>query len=534
MTLQPSRRAVMAGAAVTAAVAASTSALNVSGHISGTVFHDRLASGALSTGNSGIGGVLVSNGHEVVATDSKGRWALPWRPGHGVFVIKPQGWAFARELPGFGHGWRPHVDPEQNIAFGLVPVAEPTTFDVALLADTQPQTDLELDYLRDTVLDDVARSGAAFAINHGDVVFDDLRLYDRYLRLVAGTGIPWHHCPGNHDMNAASDHTADRFAVWKRKIGPTHYAFEFGRCTFIILNNVEPLPPGQLTSTGYDYRGAIGLEQLAFVRNLLARTPRDRLIVLSMHIPLVGFEAPDDPAGHTADRNALLTLLADRLHAVSFAGHTHTTEHHYIGDAGRTDGHHHHVLTAASGSWWSGPFDHRGAPIARSRDGNPRGFHLLSVEGHRYATRFVPNAEARGDVGQFTLCARGANSHSLLSDGRLVIGRGALGEAELVLNVYDGGPRTKVRMSLSARGGLSTTVSANMERMAIRCPGTVHHFDRHRSTLKSWVEACPSSHVWTTALPLSLAAGVYTATATIDDEYGREQSKTALIEILDT
>jgi C terminal of Calcineurin-like phosphoesterase/Calcineurin-like phosphoesterase len=534
VTLQASRRAVLTGAAVAAAHAATAPPLNLTQYVSGAVFHERTGSSAAAGVNPGVGGVLVSNGFDVVATDSDGRWRLPWRPGCGVFAIKPQGWAFTREQAGLRHGWRPHVAPDQSIVFGLIPSVEPAIFEVALLADTQPQTDLELDYLRDTVLDDVARSGAAFAINHGDVVFDDLSLYDRYLRLVSGSGMTWHHCPGNHDMNGAGDGTFDRFAVWKRKIGPTHYAFEFGRCTFIILNNVAPLPPGQVTPTGYDYSGNIGQEQLAFVRNLLARTPRDRLVILSMHIPLVGLEAPDDPAGHTADRAALLHLLADRPHAVSFAGHTHTTEHHYLSTADGRGLHHHHVLTAASGSWWSGPFDHRGVPIARSRDGNPRGFHLMSIEGHRYTTRFVPSAEAKGEAGQFALCLKQNGNRSLLSDGRLVLTRGALAAAELVLNVYDGGPRTKVGLDLKRHGLPHAAISAKMERVVIQCPSTLHHFERHRSALKSWVEACPSSHVWTTPLPPTLPAGVYAATATIHDEYGREQPKYALIELLET
>lgn len=33
--------------------------------------------------------------------------------------------------------------------------------------------------------------------------------------------------------------------------------------------------------------------------------------------------------------------------------------------------HHHHVLTAVSGSWWSGPLDRRGIASADSRDGHP-------------------------------------------------------------------------------------------------------------------------------------------------------------------
>jgi hypothetical protein len=69
-----------------------------------------------------------------------------------------------------------------------------------------------------------------------------------------------------------------------------------------------------------------------------------------MHIPLITDLDPNDPAQNTVDRDELLKLLAGRP-VLSISGHTHTTEHHYLGQQGE---HHHHVMTAVSGSWWSG------------------------------------------------------------------------------------------------------------------------------------------------------------------------------------
>src|SRR5262249_58511018 len=106
---------------------------------------------------------------------------------------------------------------------------------------------------------------------------------------------------------------------------------------------------------------------------------------------------PQAPPINTVDRGEFLKLIGERP-CVSFSGHTHTTEHHYLGvedgHAGPTP-HHHHVMTAVCGSWWSGPFDHRGIATADNRDGSPNGFHVLSIEGNRYTTRFQPAKEAR-------------------------------------------------------------------------------------------------------------------------------------------
>lgn len=79
------------------------------------------------------------------------------------------------------------------------------------------------------------------------------------------------------------------------------------------------------------YSGRFGDAQLQFVRNLLKHVPREHLVVVSMHIPLVSHHDGSNPADTTVDRRALLELLSNRLHTLSLSGHMHTTEHHYLG-----------------------------------------------------------------------------------------------------------------------------------------------------------------------------------------------------------
>ena len=146
------------------------------------------------------------------------------------------------------------------------------------------------------------------------------------------------------------------------------------------------------------YEGRLDEAQLAFVRNVLAHTPDDTLIVVVMHIPIRTF-LDDEPYQNLQDREAFFALFEGRRFTVSFAGHTHTTEHHYFDAADGWKGAtplHQHILTTLSGSWWSGPLDHRGVPSADSRDGTPNGFHILSVDGNAYKTRFVPAKEPDG------------------------------------------------------------------------------------------------------------------------------------------
>ncbi len=281
----------------------------------------------------------------------------------------------------------------RSIDFPLYRRPEPARFDALLFADTQAATASELEFVRRDLLDHVGRRDALFAINHGDLMGDDLSLLEPYLAILEETGLEWHHCPGNHDLNLDASDAAFGFEAWKQLIGPTHYAFQHAGALFILLNNVEYLGRVPSEPEGRRYRGRIGARQLRFVDNLLQRVPEETLVVVSMHIPLVSFDDPNSPCDTTEDRRDLLKLLSRRRHTMSFAGHSHTTEHHDLGrDQGfdRDEPHRHCVLTAASGSWWSGPLDARGVPRADSRDGTPRGFHVLSVDGNRATTRFEP------------------------------------------------------------------------------------------------------------------------------------------------
>ena len=413
----------------------------------GRVFHDRSGTSRRSRGDPGIPEVMVSNGRNVVVTDSEGRWRLPIADGDGVFVIKPSGWTTPYGLGGVPRSFYSEAAcmATAGIDFPLRPQDESSCFEALLMADTQPANGAELAYLRDDIIAAAIGSGAAFAINHGDIVFDDLSLYPRYLQILGASGIPWHHCPGNHDINSEAPDDRTSRETWKRVFGPRHYAFQHANTTFILLDNVYYFGDRPGAPDSRRYCGLIGERQLEFVRNVLTHVPQEQLLVLSMHIPLLNYQDGTSPEDNTADRHQLLELLASRPHTVSFAGHMHLTEHHYFGaDEGfrRAVSHHHHVLTAASGGWWGGPKDGRGIPSADSQDGSPNGFHVLSVDGSRYTTRFVP-AVGKG-ARQLRAVVDGPRAGTLAGGCAATFALDELGACELVVNVFDGGPATRV------------------------------------------------------------------------------------------
>lgn len=536
----PSRRDLLAcSASAVAALALSSRSLG-SPRVFGLVVKGAEPHSQQQAAVIGLSGIMVSNGYDIAVTDANGAWELPFRPGAFVFPVKPRGWEPLANRAGIKElAIRLRdVPPEGPITFTFRPTIEPQRFSVALVADTQPQSVRELGYLRDTILPSVAQSGAAFAINHGDVVFDDASLYDRYFSLVSATGIAWHHCPGNHDMNHGPP--SSRFDTWKSALGPTYYAFQIGGATFIMLNNVDPLPAAQLTPSGHDYQGWFSQEQLTFVERLLRHVPREELVVISFHIPLAGFEDPDDPAGHSGNARSLLQIISGRPNTLTLAGHTHTTEHHYLGAASGFDGpgvHHHHVLTAACGSWWSGPFDASGHPVSLSRDGTPKGFHILDIDGSRYQTRFVPVGHSGHSKLSVVLQTPDQSpdtqdeQHTAAVSTDRCVTCSDLAKSKLFINVFDGGPRTVVGCKIASHAETRLLRRLEVLRHVGADISAASTFTNHRAAVKPWVVASVSSHLWVAALPESLPPGSYSAEIAVSDEYGVQHSSSFIFEV---
>jgi len=554
------RREVLIGAAGGLALAAvepqRAAAEDAPGaQVSGLVFEDRDGSGVASAANPVLGGVLVSNGREVAVTGADGRYSLPLPNEATIFVIKPAGFMPPIEpetnLPRFYRHHQPQGSPpELNLTFeGLAPTGplpasvdfalrrqdEPTAFDVVMVTDPQPETGAELDFIREDLIQALAGVDAKFGLTAGDIMFDDLALFPRSNAIIGTIGLPWWNIGGNHDLNLEAPDRKYSRETYKRFFGPNYHAFFYAKTLFLMLDDVDylgfdPHKPGG----GGKYQGKLDEAQLAFVRNVLAHTPEETLVVAVMHIPIRTFLG-DEPYQNLQDRQAFFDLFEGRRYTVSFAGHTHTTEHHYFGAA---DGWksavplHQQILTTLSGSWWSGPPDHRGVPSADSRDGSPNGFHILSVDGNTYTTRFVPAKEPDGRQIRLSIDSR---FHGISKDAdrdfrqvRLLgspVPRDALGASTLIANVFDGGDKTRVKMVIGDRAPIE------MSRVARPDPFVEEVFARNEATKKSWVSADDSSHIWTARLPGDLAPGTYRVVVEASGEYGQPLSGRLALEV---
>ena len=525
--------------AVGLSVAALLAANCLAGTVNGKVFEDLNGDGRPDADEPGVAGVRVSNGRDVVLTDDDGHYGLEVDGDSIVFITKPAGYMTplnAYRLPRFHYLHRPDGSPAglrypgiaptgplpERIDFALHRQEEPASFEAILFADPQPQTEEELDYIRDGVVGELIGTEAAFGMTMGDILFDDLSMFPRYNSIVSMLGIPWYNVPGNHELNLfapSDDYSLETFSRW---YGPPYYAFEYANAVFVVLDDVRYRGAARTPDTphadgGYD--AAFGGTQLEWLAAELEHVPNDRLLVLAMHIPLL---TRGDPRG-VEDRQALFDLLADYPNLYAMAGHTHTTQHVWIGEEDGYRGReafHHHVLATVSGSWWSGPFDAEALPVAVQRDGTPRGYHRMHVDGtdlrvsykaagrpESHQMRIMVDASHHGPLGGYRDFRPGE-----LYDGR--INEDQVAAAAVVVNLFDGGPRSRVRFRVGDGEWL------DMRRKLAPDPSYLELTERHVAAIKPWVEPRPSTHLWTADLPDDLGPGTHLVSVAATDEFG--------------
>jgi len=519
----------------------------------GTVFIDRDGDAVLSDGDGCIAGVRVSNGRDVVRTDSEGRYELPIDDDDIVFVVKPRGYQVPIDvghLPRFYYIHKPAGSPDdtfrypgveptgplpESIDFPLVKYDGTDRFRVIVLGDTQPFTIEQVDLLsRDAVpqlLDETnGDDPPAFVISLGDIVGDHLDLYEPLNEVMSTLGVPIYNVMGNHDQNYMSPDDAHSDETFERVFGPTTYAFQYGRAHFIILDDIiwngyksredkgDPEPG--------NYIGGLRDDQLDFIENYLNTLTGDELVVLCMHIPLVGGGVQQVP-----QRGRLFELLSRFPRTLSLSGHTHVQQHKLFGpDDGYDPGepgqfgitaHHHFNAATVSGSWYRGAPDEYGIPHTTMRFGAPNGFNILSVDSDEYEIDFFP--------------ARYPASFQISIYAPSAIAAGTP-EAEVVANVFAGDPLTRVAMRLRRSDGEATRwipmahdVRPDPFYLAVKAAEDSEDPPNGRPM----PAVLDSQHIWVGALPAGLEPGAYTIEVEAVNMFKRKHTARCTLRVTD-
>ncbi len=511
----------------------------------GIVYLDLNQNGVLDPSEKGIQGIKVSNGLEVVKTDTLGIYEIPILPETTLFISKPAAYRVPLnevQLPQFYYHHYPEGTPDiaswkwsvigptgplpETIDFALLEGTVPDTFQAMGFADPQTGTDEQLDMMRKDIIDPLFGNpyGAKFGFVAGDVVNDNLALYERHNRLMAQVGIPMWNVPGNHDLNQESPNDEYSTQTFKSIFGPDYYSFDYGQVHFLALNNIG------FRGKGKGYMGHINEKQMQWIENDLQDVPSDKLIIIVTHIPLITYaDNRTFPASINTDNfDKLLGILKRFTFIYTIAGHD--TSNSWKVEVNHTHGWYgapfiaHTLAETRGGGWEIGPRDERGVRPATMQDGNPNGYYVFYFNGSQVKPRFIPAGGDPSDRLRITL-----EPQLLLSGEALPMGldRGAQPDSTfVVVNFFDGGERDEVMISLD---GIDPEPMQYIERTD---PYMERKYQAYKDTPDQYRKPVVSSHIWQYLLP-NLSAGIHSIIVSGKDEFGFEDREVLTFEIVE-
>jgi hypothetical protein len=353
----------------------------------------------------------------------------------------------------------------------------------------------------------------------GDIVEDDLSLFDAVNAVQGLIGVPWYNLLGNHDINFRSPDDKNSDETFERVYGPANYVFQYGQVHFIVLDNVYWKGPNRRDLLGKKqggYEGRLIDEQLQFVANYVQLVPKQDRVIICTHIPLAA-----GGGWRTPQNKRLMKILSGHPHTMSFSAHTHHNHHDFVGaDEGYTPAeateHHHHNVATGSGSWYYGALDEEGFPVTTMADGAPNGYILATFKGADYRLRYK-GARKPANYQMAIRAPEVINSHS--------------DEAtEIVVNVFNGSERSRVRMRV--RGHVDWTA---MEQSPRPDPG--YAAARERDVAAAGKDRTPlpppkvTKHIWAALLPLNLPTGMHVLEVEATDMFGQVDQAVRIIEV---
>ena len=412
----------------------------------------------VSSTGAGLEDVVVTDGLQCVRTMSDGTFYMHSAvPGTKfVYVSSPSGYmpTVIGGIPRF-YKLLSDITPSGGIYdfgdFVMTPVANPDRFTLLITADPQPRkysrwnndriAFRSLDACED-LYDELADVAAGisgrqvYGICLGDIVHEDMELFDNYDAGLARLGYPTYNIIGNHDNDPDASDDDSGAEPFESHYGPRNYSFNIGGIHFVMLDNLimKDNGSGKLTS----FNQGLTDEIWAWLQADLSFVPTSTKLMVCAHSPMFKYISGSErtnTAAHGPDYGNLINDYAE-IHA--WAGHTHVGFNYNYPSSHRHKRVQVHTLARSTGELWTNEY---------LASGTPRGFTIVEVDNGEISWRFHPVTRQTGSFMGVTsgICSAGAPSYTWRDwnyDGAgfavMKDGSGALTE-EYQLHVYPRG-----------------------------------------------------------------------------------------------
>ena len=345
-----------------------------------------------------ISGVAVSDGFTVTTTDAMGYYTLSdvTADCRYIFISIPSEY----EVPINEHGQPcfykkfnyPGTTQQYDFTLTPLPGGKEKKFALFTFGDPQVSAESRLTRFRNEAVpgikkhyEEVAASGIpCYGITLGDIISNgsgsDKGAYRILMREGFSTknvGLPVFQVMGNHDntfFNAKKpinpDSRSSTFELAAQRehedmFGPVNYSFNRGDTHIIGMRDIVYTVNNTPSSYEYGFLDS----QLEWLKQDLALVPKDKNVVLCVHIPLYNHDSHHIPE--------VLALLNTFKEAHIMSGHTHILHNVYEHKVKGTgyDNVFEHNMGAVCGCWWSSNV---------CGDGAPCGFGVFIGEGNTF------------------------------------------------------------------------------------------------------------------------------------------------------
>lgn len=345
--------------------------------------------GRVSCEGTGIPGVVVSDGVEVVKTDDKGIYQIASKKTNGyVFISLPSGYQVALDVV-VPEIWIPLSLAEstpERADFELIPAKDQTNFKLLAFGDLH-LADRNKDIAQfQYFLEDVADfrknhpGEQIYGLTLGDMTWDRYWITNSYSfaeyknQMKPLAGFPVFQTVGNHDHDIYQAGDFLTIKPYRKHLGPSYYSYNIGGVHLVSLDNIDCRNPGANMTAEYGSR--VVAEEIEWLKKDLAHVSKDTPIILSMHAQMYGNPVATVPAtvSRSMSNAAELESVLKGFNEVHvFTAHTHVIYHVKNGNIFE-----HNAGAICATWWWSGKFS-QGVSVCT--DGSAAGYTVVDVKG---------------------------------------------------------------------------------------------------------------------------------------------------------
>ena len=352
-----------------------------------------------------ISGVVVSDGILCTKTDNVGYFALNSDLTNAKFIMVsiPSGYTAPTDANGLPIFYHRVSDNERNVNYCEVNFSfnkitnNADRYTLLVGADPQPRAKTagydrnayhSLDCCEDLYRD--MREKAAtitdrnvYGLMLGDIVHEDMSLYDNYIAGLSTLKFPMFNILGNHDNDTTAENDAEGRRVFEAKLGPTYYSFNIGKLHYVVLDNLimKKADNGELT----DYDNGLTDEIWEWLQNDLSYVDRSSTIMVAAHSAM--FKLITGGNRGAAHKNDYGYLFAEFAKAHVWTGHQHTTYNYNYSASSAWGAIEEHTVARSTGELWTNEY---------MTGGTPRGYTVVEVDGDNVSWYFKPTIYQSG------------------------------------------------------------------------------------------------------------------------------------------